>query len=171
MIQTAQNPLILTLSINKEAFEFFTALRDLHFPPERNFLKAHLTLFHKLPMQEEYIVASLTEISKGLAPFQLEVEGLQNLGRGVAFKIKSKELQEIHRNLQHKWASFLSPQDQQKRQPHITIQNKVDPSIARQLLESLQKDFLPFAITGTGFQLWEYLEGPWKLYRTFHFTH
>jgi hypothetical protein len=46
-------PLILTLRMDERSQERFDRLRETHFPPERNYLRAHLTLFHKLPGERE----------------------------------------------------------------------------------------------------------------------
>ncbi|WP_205500831.1 2'-5' RNA ligase family protein [Rufibacter psychrotolerans] len=164
------NPLILTLTLDQEAAAFFTALRIQHFPPERNYLQAHLTLFHKLPAQEESIGEVLSTLSRTLAPLPLQVTDLMSLGRGVAYRIASEELQHLHKTLQAQWGPFLSPQDKQKLRPHITIQNKVAPAVAKELEQTLRQTFTPFSIKGTGFTLWEYLGGPWGLLREFPFT-
>lgn len=163
------NPLILTLSLDKDAFDYFTRLRDKHFPPERNFLKAHLTLFHQLQKEEKAIIETLSDICAQQRPIPLKVEGPISLGNGVAFKIASEELQQLHRFLQQQWQPFLIPQDKQKLRPHITVQNKVKPEIAKELERSLSDTFSPFIIQGTGFTLWEYLGGPWKMYKQFDF--
>ena len=42
-------PLILTAQLPRDLHARFTALRTAHFPPERNYLEAHVTLFHALP--------------------------------------------------------------------------------------------------------------------------
>jgi hypothetical protein len=42
-------PLIVTALMDAVAQERFDQLRRSHFPPERNHLDAHLTLFHRLP--------------------------------------------------------------------------------------------------------------------------
>lgn len=54
-------PLIVTLGLDADAAAFFDALRRAHFPTERSFLPAHLTLFHRLP------AAALPEIRPTLA--------------------------------------------------------------------------------------------------------
>ncbi|RNI29174.1 2'-5' RNA ligase family protein [Rufibacter latericius] len=163
------NPLILTLTLNKEAFEFFTSLRDAHFPPERNFLKAHLTLFHHLPPGESTIHEVLSAVCLHQKQMKLEVPGLMNIGNGVAYKIASEELQQLHKNLQQQWQPLLIPQDKQKLHPHITVQNKVAPAVAKELESTLKDTFVPFTIVGIGLTLWEYMGGPWKLYREYSF--
>jgi len=39
-------PLIVTAELAPEDFAWLDALRRHHFPPERNQLRAHLTMFH-----------------------------------------------------------------------------------------------------------------------------
>jgi hypothetical protein len=46
-------PLIVTALLDEAAQERFDRLRREHFPPERNHLAAHLTLFHRLPDDPE----------------------------------------------------------------------------------------------------------------------
>lgn len=46
-------PLILALKLEQPAFERLDALRRAYFPPERNVIPAHLTLFHALPGDQE----------------------------------------------------------------------------------------------------------------------
>jgi 2'-5' RNA ligase len=161
-------PLILTLSIEKEAFLFFNTLRQKHFPPSRNFIDAHLTLFHALP-NEASIVTVVKDICNLQNPFKLSVEKPVSIGKGVAYKIESNELMQIHKKFQNKWQDFLSPQDSQKLWPHITVQNKAPVQEAQELLNELKESFTPFVASATGMQLWEYLNGPWKLVKDFYF--
>ncbi|MBC6699165.1 2'-5' RNA ligase family protein [Hymenobacter sp. BT190] len=163
-------PLILTLALDADSQRFFDALRRQHFPAERNFLQAHLTLFHHLPGTEyASICQTLAELSASEAPLLLSVTGLRFLGRGVAYSLENGRLQALHQQLQTTWQPSLTPQDQQKLRPHVTVQNKVDPAVARSLHQELATDFQPFEVTGTGLQLWAYRGGPWEALRTFAF--
>jgi 2'-5' RNA ligase len=99
----------------------------------------------------------------------LLIEEPVSIGKGVAYKIESPELRHLHKSLQQKWQQDLSPQDRQKLWPHITIQNKVRATDAKDLLDTLKTSFYPFSTTATGLQLWEYLGGPWKLIEEFVF--
>ena len=163
MAALASAPLILTLALDGAAQTYFNALRRQHFPPKINYLDAHLTLFHHLPGPDpEAVAAQLREICRAQHPLSLRVTGLRSLGRGVAFTLENEELRALHRHLQAAFAAHLTPQDQQKLQPHVTIQNKVDPAVARQLLAALQADFAPFGAVGTGLHLWAYRSGPWE---------
>jgi hypothetical protein len=163
-------PLILTLQLDEAAQTFFDARRRQHFPPEHNFLAAHLTLFHHLPGPHlDDVEAYLAVRCRTQAPLALQVAGLQFLGRGVAYALHSPGTEALHRELQAHWLPWLTPQDQQRRHPHVTVQNKVAPEQARALLAQLTAEFEPFAATGTGLQLWAYRGGPWELLRTFPF--
>lgn len=162
-------PLILTLQLNEEAFIYFNALRQQYFPPERNFLSAHLTLFHHLPPNESTIEDELISISGQQNVLALSVIDVVSIGKGVAFKIECPALQKLHSRLQAKWNHWLTLQDKQKLWPHVTVQNKIAPPIANQTLQKLKASFQPFTAYGTGFSLWEYGGGPWRFLRTFPF--
>ncbi len=101
---------------------------------------------------------------------ELAVTGVKMIGRGVAYVLESQQLVGFRQQLAHHWRHWLTPQDQQKLWPHITIQNKVAPQEAKALAEKLRQQFTPFAAAGTALQLWAYLGGPWKLMDTFHFS-
>ena len=171
MSDFAAAPLILTLAVDDAAHTYFSALRRQHFPPKINYLAAHLTLFHHLPGGEmDAVCEHLQARCQELGQLPLQVTGLRSLGRGVAFTLHNAELLSLHQQLQKTFAAHLTPQDQQKLQPHITVQNKVDPAVARQLLADLQADFAPFCAVGTGLQLWAYRGGPWESVRRFPFS-
>ncbi len=156
-------PLILTLALDADSQAYFDELRRRHFPPKINYLAAHLTLFHHLPGADEAAVtAHLAAVCRALGALPVQVTGLRSLGRGVAFTLENAALRALHRRLQADFAARLTPQDQQKLQPHVTVQNKVEPAVARQLLADLQAGFQPFAATGTGLALWAYRGGPWE---------
>ena len=161
-------PLILTLGINEEAQQYFDDLRRRYFPAERNFLKAHLTLFHILP-DDPVIYNDINQMVTKQPIFSLQAERIVSIGKGTAIKIKSQELMSLHRALQECWSGFLSAQDSQKLWPHITIQNKVSPEKARELQVLLNIGFKPFRFRASGFRLWRYLDGPWEELAFFKF--
>ncbi|OLY91025.1 2'-5' RNA ligase superfamily protein [Cnuella takakiae] len=162
-------PLILTLHLDEASFQYFNQLRKAHFPPERNFIAAHLTLFHHLPDTPE-LRQQLAGAAGTQQPLQLEVTGLRSLGGGVAFRLHCPPLQAWHRQLQQQWFDLLTPQDRQPLQPHITVQNKVMPPAARQLLQQLEAGFTPFHVQAAGVQLWAYMGGPWQLLQDYPFA-
>ncbi|TDH29365.1 2'-5' RNA ligase family protein [Segetibacter sp. 3557_3] len=168
-MQMTNPPLIVTLAMGKEATALFNQLRIAHFPPERNFIDAHLTLFHALP-NEPAITNTIKEAATTQKPFELRITAPVSIGKGVAFKVESSELQSLHSRLQKHWKDVLTAQDKQKLWPHITIQNKVPPAEAKALLEQLLADFSPMQTIAAGLQLWEYLGGPWGFVGEYEFT-
>lgn len=158
-MQTEQAPLILTLRLDAESQVFFDRQRQLYFPAERNWLKAHLTLFHQLPDHantRKYLKAFTLEA------FDIEVTGLQHLGAGVAYRVESQQLNALHKALSDYFKSDLIPQDRQPFRPHIVVQNKVTPEASKKLLTLLNNTFEPFKVKATGLELWTYLGGPWR---------
>lgn len=163
-------PLIVTAALDQGAFDWFEDLRQAHFPHHRNHVPAHLTLFHALPGEHEDAVAqTLKAASRGLRPLQLDVRGPWSLGRGVAYRLASPDLEGLRKGLADAFSPGLTRQDQAPFRPHITVQNKAEPDEARQLLERLQMEFEPFPIFAEGLLLWRYLGGPWALINQFHF--
>ncbi len=155
-------PLIVTLVLDEAAQQRFDALRERHFPPERNHLRAHVTLFHALPgALEEQVRADLRQVATRES-FDVRVAGLRSLGRGVAYVLESAALQDVREQLRTRWREHLTPQDRQRHSPHVTVQNKVSPEQARALLADLQEGFVPYDVTARGLALWRYLGGPWE---------
>ena len=74
--------------------------REEFFPPERNHLAAHLTLFHALPgAQHQPIVAALQEIAARTPPVPARTDGLRFLGAGVAVGVHSPALETLRAEL------------------------------------------------------------------------
>ena len=156
------SPLVLTVQLDPAAQARFDALRRAHFPPERNHLAAHVTLFHALPGErEDQLRADVAQAARH-PPYDLQVVRVRSLGRGVAYDLRSPELAAQRAELARRWAPWLTPQDARPHAPHVTVQNKVDPAAARSLLAQLQAGFVPHAVQATGLALWRYLGGPWE---------
>ena len=154
-----KQPLILTLRLDAASQAFFNAQRKLYFPPERNFLDAHLTLFHQLPNEQttfDYF-AQLNHPS-----FDLNVIGLMNLGAGVAYRLESGVLVDLYKQFSLQFTSVLILQDRQGFRPHVSIQNKTTPQTANTLIAELSTTFTPFTVKGIGLDLWIYEGGPWR---------
>ncbi len=162
--------LILSLQLDAASQDDFNRLRVQYFPPALNRIAAHVTLFHHLPDAHLGAIAGeLNARPSAHAPIPIETRGLRNLGRGVAFHLKSPPLITLRNGLAKTWWDWLTPQDRQKYRPHITVQNKVSPELARVTLAELQKHPLPAPALGVGLQLWTYLDGPWQHLQTFPF--
>ncbi len=169
-MSSLQLPFILTLKLDDQSFRYFTALRDQHFPAERNYLSAHVTLFHKLPSDEEAQIRKvLSDIAAEQLPLALHFPGVQSLGRGVAVQVESPELLRMRARLASAFEAWLSPQDQQRFRPHITVQNKVSTEMAAALYRQFSTTWQSFDGVGEGLLLWRYLGGPWEQVGEFRF--
>jgi hypothetical protein len=154
--------LIVTAELGPADFGWLEALRRAHYPADRNQLPAHLTMFHALPPSiESEMRTRLTELARQ-APPTASVEGLMDLGGGVAFRIVSPGLDAIREELAEVFLGSLGAQDSGGWRPHVTIQNKVAPREARALKESLERRFVSRLLAIHGFGLHRYLGGPWE---------
>lgn len=165
---TKAPPLIITVKMDPASQDFFDKMRHAHFPSHINYLKAHITLFHKLPSAEGIVSDTVLQHAKTTS-FTVEVSGLKHIGNGVVYMLESTKLTDMHRQLQHSFKPFLCRQDAQHLWPHITIQNKVTNYKSQQLYNQLTARFKPFTIKAVGLQAWVYLNGPWKLTEEFLF--
>jgi hypothetical protein len=154
--------LIVTAELGPADQGWLDDLRRRHFPPERNYLQAHLTMFHALPPSSEAETRARLSALVNRPPPRAEIAGLMDLGGGVAFRVVSDELDAIRNELAAGLHGLLSAQDSGGWRPHVTIQNKVAPKTARELRESLERSFQarPLAVSGLG--LHRYLGGPWE---------
>ena len=154
-------PLIVSADLDPGAMAFLDGLRRAHFPPERNHLAAHLTLFHHLPGEElDRIRADLEAVAAG--PVEAVLDRVLKLGRGVAFGVASPGLVALRRELAGRWAPWLTPQDRGWGRPHVTVQNKVTPAAAAALHAELEAAHVPRPTHVEALRLWRYLGGPWE---------
>lgn len=169
-LQPTSPPLILTLKLDAATFEQVNTLRQQYFPPERNLVPAHVTLFHALPGNEEVVISQFLQATcSQTAKMTVSLPALRFLGRGVAIEVRAPELLHVRQSLAATWNQWLSQQDQQPYRPHITIQNKVTAAEARQVYETLGEEWQPIFGYGEALLLWYYLGGTWKLAKEFSF--
>jgi 2'-5' RNA ligase len=151
----------VTLAVDDAAQERLEGLRRAHFPPARNVVPAHVSLFHALP--GENVDAVLADAHRLVGePFRIDVTGVRSLGRGCALVLRSADLLALHGRLAAAWEPWLTRQDRQRYAPHVTVQNKVAPEVARALLAELSASFAPWSMAVTGVHVWRYLGGPWE---------
>ena len=170
MRHLSAKPLILTLMLDDDTFAIFDNLRREHFPSERNFIPAHITLFHALPGQEkDCIIKTLDDTCSRTMVFTVHFNSVRFLGGGVAIDADSDFLKSLRNNLASEWVSWLTNQDRQRYRPHITIQNKVSPNSARLLFNAIKDNWEAMEGRGIGLLLWTYIGGPWSHERSFFF--
>ena len=159
---------VLTLRLDPVSQARFDLLRQRYFPPDRNLIAAHVTLFHMLP-NANWIGEQLARTAEGQRVFLLDVTGVRSLGKGVAYRLAATDLIRLHGGLARAFRAELTSQDTQSFQPHVVVQNKVSPAAARELFAALDTQFAPWKIQACGLDLWHYLGGPWKHAQTFLF--
>lgn len=164
-------PFILTAALPPDIAGWAEGLRRAHFPPERNHLHAHVTLFHSFaPTLLEELRDYLPRIAAEFAPPQGEVTGIMDLGKGTAIALSSPSLLRLRAGIAERFRGSLTPQDQHTPRLHITIQNKVTKEEARALQAQLGPVIAPWVARGAfafpALELHRYLGGPWELVKT-----
>ncbi len=164
-------PVIITATMGVRDFAWADSFRRAHFPPDRNVLRAHITLFHHLPPERlPELSRLLQEATRGAPAPAARLCDVMLLGGGVAFRIESPELLAIRAWIAEWFANDLLPQDQHTPRLHITIQNKVSREEARTLHAGLAATFRARPIAIAGLAAWHYLGGPWQLVREYKFA-
>lgn len=164
------NPFILTAKLPPDIHAWADRLRRAHFPPERNHLHAHVTLFHAFaPSLLEELKAYLPQVVRSYAPPEARVTGLMDLGKGTAIRLESPQLLGIRAAIADHFHGALTAQDLHEPRPHITIQNKVTKEVARALQAELAPTIEPRGFAFPGLELHLYEGGPWRLIKGFSF--
>jgi hypothetical protein len=127
-------------------------------------------MFHALPaLAESEARHRLGAMAKAAPPPRAMITGLMNLGGGVAYRVASDELDAVRAELSEAFHGLLTAQDAGGWRPHVTIQNKVAPKVARALLSELEQGFRQRPLTITGLGLHRYLGGPWEALGSYPF--
>ncbi len=164
------SPFIVTAELPADMARWATALRDAHFPPERNHLKAHVTLFHALPhFCGNEIRRALGQATSSQPRINAELIGLMSLGGGTALRLASPAMLALRARMAEQFFGLLTAQDRHPPRLHVTIQNKVSGAEAKALQESLAPQVIarPFQFSGLG--LYIYRGGPWEEVKTYAF--
>jgi 2'-5' RNA ligase superfamily len=162
-------PFIVTGELPGDVLAWADGLRRAHYPPERNKLAAHVTLFHSMaPSLREELRGVLGRFAAEFAPPRARIDGLMDLGSGTALLVRCTGLLAVRGAIADHFHGALTAQDRHEPRLHITIQNKVERPVARTLQAELTASLAPreFAFTGLGLHLyrqthWESL-GTWR---------
>src|SRR6185437_5978036 len=111
-------PLIVTALLDEVTQERFDRLRREHFPPERNHLDAHLTLFHRLPAASA--IGAALAIAADRQAITARVRRVRGWRGGVAYDLVAPELIALRGQLAQGWSDLLSAQDRAKADLHVT---------------------------------------------------
>jgi hypothetical protein len=163
-------PLIVTAELPPDLQAWADRLRRAHYPPERNQIAAHLTLFHALPPSSENELRDcLAAAARDHAPLPARLEGLMPLGRGTALGISSPGLLALREDFAERFHGLLTPQDGHRPRLHVTIQNKVSIEAAKALQAQLRPQVQPRDFRFAGLALHRYRGGPWEFVRRWSF--
>lgn len=162
-------PLLVTAELPPDVLAWADALRREHYPPERNRLRAHVTLFHALPPWVEEELAQVLADLAGIAPPPARIDGLMKLGGGTALAVESPGMVELHGLIAERMHGLLTAQDRRELRLHVTIQNKVSLEAARALQARLGPVLRPLSFRFRGFGLYAWEEGLWRPIRTIPF--
>lgn len=163
-------PLIVTLDFDAGTQAFLDQQRRTYFPPERDVLAAHVTLFHALPgALEAEVRDALAEAARGEV-FTVRVAGVRFLGRGVAYELVAPPADRLRSGVAQRFSTVLTRQDAHRFRGHVTIANKLEPDRARELFTQLEASFVPFDGQATGLSLYRYVGGPWEFVASYSFA-
>ncbi len=155
-------PLLVTAELPADVLAWADALRRAHYPPERNRLRAHVTLFHALPPSvEDEIVQVMNGLAGNPAP-EAFTRGLLRLEQGTAIRIESRGMVEMHGVMAERMHGLLPRQDTRSLQLHVTVQNKVSQREAQSLQRELAVTLQPRSFRFRGFGLYAWEAGLWR---------
>ena len=163
------DPLIVSALLAEDAQRDLEEQRRRWFPTERRVVGAHVTLFHHLPGERaDAVAATLAAVVDRPQPALTVAEPFL-MGRGVGYRLRSRELEGVRAVVAKEFRGVLTEQDARRWRPHVTVQNKVEKETARTTLTEIEADFRPYDTTVVGLGLWRYRGGPWEAAGEFRF--
>lgn len=164
-------PIIVTANMGSADQAWADRLRQAHFPPERNFLRAHITLFQHLPpMHWPEIKARLAGLARNNAAPAAWLGAVMLLEKGVAYRVDCPGLLAMREELAADLQGLLTPQDRAVPRLHITVQNKAERAEAKALFARLSAGFEPRPLEITGLAAHHYRGGPWEAIQSWKFS-
>jgi hypothetical protein len=162
-------PLLITAELPGDILEWADALRRAHYPPERNRLRAHVTLFHALPPSAEPEIRTLlAELAAGPPP-EARITGLMKLGEGTTLAVDSPRTVALHGVIAERLHGLLARQHAGPLRLHITVQAKVTLEAARRLQAELGPQITPRRFRFKGLGLYGWHDGLWNPVREYRF--
>jgi len=163
-------PLIVTAELPGDIQGWAERLRQAHYPPERNRVSAHVTLFHSLPPScEDELHDELARWARTVPPVPARLDGTISLGRGTALRIVSPGMLQLRAGLAERFSGLLTAQDAAVPRLHVTVQNKVSAAEAKALQDELSSQAGPREFCFPGLALHRYRNGPWDIVKRWSF--
>jgi hypothetical protein len=144
-------------------------LRAAHYPPERNRMGAHVTLFHGLPPSTADEVRRLLGEAARCPPPHATIDGLMDLGRGTALSVTSPAMAAVHAELADRLHGIIQQRDARALRLHITVQNKVTRGAAVALQAELGRSALARSFRFGGLALHVWSGERWQVERVYPF--
>ena len=95
---------------------------------------------------------------------------IRDLGGLGIYVMAVRDPDNIHiKRLADRFHGLLTPQDEHVPRLHVTIQNKVAPSVAKGLQQHLAASFEPHDFAFAGIALHRYRGGPWEFVKRWPF--
>jgi hypothetical protein len=161
--------LIVTAELPEALQSRADQLRRAHYPPERNQLAAHVTLFHALPPSVEDELREVLAAEAKARPIPARLEGVMDLGHGTALRVESPGMIALWERLAERFHGLFTPQDEHVPRLHVTIQNKMAPREAKALQQQLAATIEPRDFAFAGLALHRYRGGPWEFVKRWPF--
>ena len=157
------DPLIVTLEADAASQARFDAARERWFPPARNLVPAHVTLFHKLPGERmDDVARRLRDVAArdgAAARFRVASHHAAG-GRARAYRLDLPEGDALRGAIGA--GLEVAAQDRGRLRAHVTVQNKVSREEAAATLIALRGGFVPWDGEAAALRLWWYRGGPWE---------
>jgi hypothetical protein len=161
--------LLITAELPPDVFAWADALRRKHYPPERNRLGAHVTLFHALPPSAEGEARRLLAMLAARPAPDARIAGLMDLGRGTALAVDSPGMSALHAELAEHLHGLVQQVDTRPLRLHITVQNKAPRPAVRALQAELAAARCPTRFRFRGFGLSHWRDDLWRLAQVYPF--
>lgn len=162
-------PLLVVAELPQDLFAWADTLRRAHYPPERNRMGAHVTLFHGLPPSADTAVRGLLAELARRRPPEAMIAGLMDLDRGTALAVDSPGMVDLHAEMAGRLHGLVQQKDTRPLRLHITVQNKVPVAEARALQARLAPMLEPRRFRFRGLGLYGWTGEIWQQERVFAF--
>ncbi|MCS6986527.1 MAG: 2'-5' RNA ligase family protein [Sphingomonadaceae bacterium] len=171
--QASPGAVVLTLRLPARLQERLEALRRRYYPPARNRVPAHLTLFRQLPGPAlDEVTDAIAQEAVRTPPFPFQLLPPRAWGGAIVLPVTSEDLMDLHARLAERMALLLGAADRGPYRPHVTLANHLDLDARPVVLGALSARWpRPEGAVAEGLTLWQ-LEprGGWLLLVTRRFA-
>jgi hypothetical protein len=147
-------------------------LRRTHYPPDRNRVPAHCTLFHAIPgMVAAELAGLLSTLAAQNPPPRARIDRVLDLDSGTALGVFAPELLALREAIADHFHGLLTGGDALAPRLHVTIQNKVDRPTARALQRTLGASWQAIDTDVQALAVHRVVDGGWQPAGAWRFRH